>query len=286
MKSKQNSRILLYIIGILTSILFISPFYILIVNAFKTKKELFGSTLTLPKEWMLDNFKVALNKLSFLWIGKSFSLEGFFGSALFNSMFITITSTILIIIFSSMAAWILVRTKSKVSNLVFYLFIAAMLVPFQAVMLPLVAFMGRLGLQNRLGIVFMYLGFGSSFSIFLYHGFIKGIPVSLEEAARIDGCGPWKVFWKIIFPTLKPIHVTVSILNIIWIWNDFLLPQLMINKKGTQTIPLKMYLFFGGYSKQWHLAMAGLLLAVIPVIIFYFFAQKHIIEGVTAGSEK
>lgn len=286
MKSKQNSRILLYIIGVLTSILFISPFYILIVNAFKTKKELFGSTLTLPKEWMLDNFKVALNKLSFLWIGKSFSLEGFFGSALFNSMFITITSTILIIIFSSMAAWILVRTKSKVSNFVFYLFIAAMLVPFQAVMLPLVAFMGRLGLQNRLGIVFMYLGFGSSFSIFLYHGFIKGIPVSLEEAARIDGCGPWKVFWKIIFPTLKPIHVTVSILNIIWIWNDFLLPQLMINKKGTQTIPLKMYLFFGGYSKQWHLAMAGLLLAVIPVIIFYFFAQKHIIEGVTAGSEK
>jgi raffinose/stachyose/melibiose transport system permease protein len=132
----------------------------------------------------------------------------------------------------------------------------------------------------------MYIGFGSSFSIFLYHGFIKGIPVSLEEAARIDGCGPWKVFWKIIFPTLKPIHVTVSILNIIWIWNDFLLPQLMINQKGTQTIPLKMYLFFGGYSKQWHLAMAGLLLAIIPIIIFYFFAQKHIIEGVTAGSEK
>ena len=286
MKNKQNSKILLYIVGIITSILFISPFYILIVNAFKTKRELFGSTLTLPKNWMLDNFSVALNKLSFLWIGKSFTIEGFFGSALFNSMFITITSTVLIIIFSSMAAWILVRTKSKMSNIVFYMFIAAMLVPFQAVMLPLVAFMGRLGLQNRLGIIFMYLGFGSSFSIFLYHGFIKGIPISLEEAARIDGCGPWKVFWKIIFPTLKPIHVTVSILNIIWIWNDFLLPQLMINKKGTQTIPLKMYLFFGGYSKQWHLAMAGLLLAVIPVIIFYFFAQKHIIEGVTAGSEK
>lgn len=286
MKSKQNSRILLYIIGIITSLLFLSPFYILVVNSFKTKRELFGSTLTLPKEWMLDNFKVALNKLSFLWIGKDTSLEGFFGSALFNSMFITITSTILIIVFSSMAAWILVRTKSKMSNVIFYMFIAAMLVPFQAVMLPLVAFMGRLGLQNRLGIIFMYLGFGSSLSIFLYHGFIKSIPVSLEEAARIDGCGPWKVFWKIIFPTLKPIHVTVSILNIIWVWNDFLLPQLMINRKGTQTIPLKMYLFFGGYSKQWHLAMAGLLIAVIPIIIFYFFAQKHIIEGVTAGSEK
>jgi raffinose/stachyose/melibiose transport system permease protein len=286
MKNKQNSRIFLYIVGTLSSLLFLSPFYILIVNSFKTKRELFGSTLTLPENWILDNFKIAMEKLSFLWIGRNFSVEGIFGSALFNSLFITISSTILIIIFSSMAAWILVRTKSKVSNLVFYMFIAAMLVPFQAVMLPLVAFMGKLGLQNRLGIIFMYLGFGSSFSIFLYHGFIKGIPVSLEEAARIDGCGPWKVFWKIIFPTLKPIHVTVSILNIIWIWNDFLLPQLMINKKGTQTIPLKMYLFFGGYSKQWHLAMAGLLLAIIPIIIFYFFAQKHIIEGVTAGSEK
>jgi len=286
MKNRQNSKIILYIIGTLSSLLFLSPFYILIVNSFKTKRELFGSTLTLPENWILDNFKIAMDKLSFLWIGRSFSIEGIFGSALFNSLFITISSTILIIIFSSMAAWILVRTKSKMSNFVFYMFIAAMLVPFQAVMLPLVAFMGKLGLQNRLGIIFMYLGFGSSFSIFLYHGFIKGIPVSLEEAARIDGCGPWKVFWKIIFPTLKPIHVTVSILNIIWIWNDFLLPQLMINKKGTQTIPLKMYLFFGGYSKQWHLAMAGLLLAIIPIIIFYFFAQKHIIEGVTAGSEK
>ncbi|RUA07587.1 MAG: carbohydrate ABC transporter permease [Fusobacteria bacterium] len=286
MKNKKNSKFFLYIIGIITSIIFVSPFYILTVNAFKTKRELFGSTLTLPKNWILDNFSVAMNKLSFLWIGRSFSIEGFFGSALFNSLFITISSTILIIIFTSMAAWILVRTKSKMSNIVFYMFIAAMLVPFQAVMLPLVAFMGRLGLQNRLGIIFMYLGFGSSLSIFLYHGFIKGIPVSLEEAARIDGCGPWQVFWKIIFPALKPIHITVSILNIIWIWNDFLLPQLMINKKGTQTIPLKMYLFFGGYSKQWHLAMAGLLLAIIPIIIFYFFAQKHIIEGVTAGSEK
>ncbi|MCK5779886.1 MAG: carbohydrate ABC transporter permease [Psychrilyobacter sp.] len=285
--TKSNiSKISLYIIGIVTSIIFVSPFYILVVNAFKTKKEIFGSTLTLPKGLILDNFKVAMDKLSFLWIGRSFSLEGMFGSSLFNSLFITIASTTLIIIFSSMAAWILVRTKSKMSNIIFFMFIAAMLVPFQAIMLPLVAFMGRLGLQNRLGIIFMYIGLGSSLSIFLYHGFIKGIPISLEEAAKIDGCSPWQIFWKIIFPTLKPIHVTVAILNTIWIWNDFLLPQLMINRKGSQTIPLKMFLFFGGYSKQWQLAMAGLLLAILPVIIFYFFAQKHIIEGVTAGSEK
>jgi raffinose/stachyose/melibiose transport system permease protein len=286
MKNKKIQKFLLYVVGIVTSLLFISPFYILIVNSFKTKRELFASTLSLPTEFDFSNFEKAMDKLSFLWIGRGFSLEGLLGSSLFNSILITTVSTICIVIFSSMAAWILVRTKSKMSNFIFFMFIAAMLVPFQAVMLPLVAFMGKLGFQNRLGIIFMYLGFGSSLSIFLYHGFIKGIPVSLEEAARIDGCSPWKVFWKIIFPTLKPIHVTVSILNIIWIWNDFLLPQLMINKKGLQTIPLKMYLFFGGYSKQWNLAMAGLLLAIIPVIIFYFIAQKHIIEGVTAGSEK
>jgi raffinose/stachyose/melibiose transport system permease protein len=141
-------------------------------------------------------------------------------------------------------------------------------------------------MQNRIGLIFMYLGFGSSLSIFLYHGFIKGLPISVEEAAIVDGCSPWQVFWKIVFPTLKPIHITVGALNVIAIWNDFLLPQLMINQKGMQTIPLKMFFFFGGYSKQWHLAMAGLLIAIIPVVIFYFMAQKHIIEGITAGANK
>ncbi len=209
-----------------------------------------------------------------------------FKSSLFNSLLITILSVAVIIIFTSMAAWMLVRTKTKLSMVIFFTFIAAMLVPFQAVMLPLVAMAGKFGLQNRGGLVFMYLGFGASLSIFLYHGFIKGIPVSMEEAACIDGCNPWQTFWTMIFPALKPIHVTVAILNVIAIWNDFLLPQLMINSEGLQTIPLKMFFFFGGYSKQWHLAMAGLLLAIIPVIIFYFIAQKHIIEGITAGSNK
>jgi len=282
MKRKQNGRIALYVVGILTSLAFLSPFYILFANAFKNKRELFESTLKLPAVWTMKNFQTAMDKLSFI----ADRRHGFLGSSLFNSMFITVGTVVIITVLASMAAWMLVRTKSKISGLIFFGFIAAMLVPFQAVMLPLVALMGRLGLQNRIGIIFMYIGFGSSISIFLYHGFIKSIPKSLEEAALIDGCTPWQVFWKIIFPTLKPIHVTVAILNVIWVWNDFLLPQLMINKRGLQTIPLKMFLFFGGYSKQWHLAMAGLLLAILPVIIFYFFAQKHIIEGVTAGSNK
>ena len=282
MERKKSLRIILYIIGIFTSLLYVSPFYILIVNAFKTKKDLFVSTLKLPAHWTVKNFQVAADKLSLLWDNTS----SFWGSSLFNSLFITIGSVTIIVISTSMAAWMIVRPKSKVSTIIFFMFIAAMLVPFQAVMLPLVALSGKLGLQNKFGLIFMYLGFGSSLSVFLYHGFIKGLPISIEEAAIVDGCSPWQVFWKIVFPTLKPIHITVAALNVIAVWNDFLLPQLMINQKGMQTIPLKMFFFFGGYSKQWHLAMAGLLLAIIPVIIFYFCAQKHIIEGITAGANK
>lgn len=286
MKRDRISKNILYVLGTLISLLYVSPFYILCVNAFKTKRDIFESTLNLPSTWIFDNFKVAIDKLSLLWVGDTFSVINVFGSSLFNSLVITTGSVAIIVVFSSMAAWMLVRTKSKVSTVIFFMFIAAMLVPFQAVMLPLVAMSGKLGLQNKVGLIFMYLGFGSSLSIFLYHGFIKGLPVSVEEAAIVDGCSPWQVYWKIVFPMLKPIHITVGALNVIAIWNDYLLPSLMVNKTGMQTIPLKMFLFFGGYTKQWNLAMAGLLLAIIPVIIFYFIAQKHIIEGITAGANK
>ncbi len=168
----------------------------------------------------------------------------------------------------------------------YFLFVAAMLIPFQSVMIPLVATMGKIGFLNRGGLIFMYLGFGSSLSIFLYHGALKSIPVSLDEAATIEGCNKFQVFFYIIFSILKPMTVTVAILNTIWIWNDYLLPSLIINKPGIETLPLKMFFFFGEYTKQWHLALAGLTLAIIPVIIFYFMAQKQIIKGITQGSVK
>ncbi len=132
----------------------------------------------------------------------------------------------------------------------------------------------------------MYLGFGSSLAIIMYHGFIKGIPVALEEAALIDGCNKFQTYWYIVLPLLKPITVTVSILNVMWIWNDFLLPQLVINRPEWHTIPLKMFFFFGQFSKKWHLALAGLTISMIPIIIFYFFAQKHIVKGIAQGSIK
>jgi raffinose/stachyose/melibiose transport system permease protein len=197
-----------------------------------------------------------------------------------------VTSVLIIVFFSALAAYALQRYKTKLSTILFFMFAAAMLVPFQSVMIPLVALMGKIGFLNRGGLIFMYLGFGGSMSIFLFHGALGSIPLSLDEAATIDGCNRWQVFWKIILPCLKPMSVTVAILNAMWIWNDYLLPSLVINQPGIQTIPLKMFYFFGEYTKQWHLAMAGLTLAIIPVIIFYFIAQKQIIRGLTQGSVK
>lgn len=271
--STKKKKILLSILGIILGLIWISPFYLMIVNSLKTKKEIFKSPLSLPSSFNTENYKMASEQLTFM---KTF----------FNSIVITVCSVVIIILFSSMAAYALSRVKGKLSTFIFFVFAAAMLIPFQAVMIPLISLFGKMNMLNRPGIVFLYLGFGSSLSIFLYHGTMNSIPKALDEAAIIDGCNRFQVFYYIIFPMLKPITVTVAILNTIWIWNDFLLPSLVINKPGMETIPLKMFFFFGEYTKQWHLALAGLSLAILPVIIFYFIAQKQIIRGITAGSVK
>ncbi len=261
------------VLGIVLGLICLSPFYIIIVNSFKTKGELFESTLALPKGMNVDNYTNAWEKLDFI-------------KVLGNSLLITIISVLFIILFASMAAWMLQRTNSKVCNIILLIMVASMLVTFQSIMLPLVNIMGKLKLLNIPGIIFMYIGFGSASAIFLYHGFVKSIPKELDEAALIDGCTKWQTFRYIIFPLLKPISITVAILNTVWIWNDFLLPSLVINTPGTRTIPLSMFFFFGQYTKQWDLALAGLVLTIIPVLVFYFFAQKHIIKSVTSGSIK
>lgn len=262
----------LEILAIILGLIWLSPFYLMIVNAFKTKLEIFDNTLKLPSNVTFQNFKDAFEQLSFL-------------RTFFNSVLVSVIAVTLIIIFSSMAAYALNRNKSKVSGIIFFLFVAAMLIPFQSVMIPLVKIFGDLQSLNISGLIFMYLGFGASLSIFLYHGALQSIPKSLDEAAMIDGASKWQIFWYIIFPMLKPISVTVGILNIIWIWNDYLLPSLVLGA-GQETIPLKLFFFFGQYTKQWHLALAGLTLSIIPVVIGYFFAQKHIIKGVSDGAVK
>lgn len=259
-------------------ILYMAPFYLMLINSFKTRREIFVNTTGLPDVWNYKNYIDAANKMDLV-------------SSFANSMIITIGSVILILLFSSMAAWLLVRDQTKKSKILFYVFTAGMIVPFQSVMIPLVKWMSNFQfgpfkmMGTHYGLIFMYIGFGVSMSIFLYHGFIKGIPQEVEEAATIDGCSKWQTYTKVVLPLLKPTTVTVAVLNSIWIWNDFLLPFLTLDK-SLRTIPLAMNNFFGAFSKQWELAMAALVMAIIPIIIFYFFVQKHIIAGIVQGSIK
>ena len=271
----RMKRIGLFLLGSLLALLFLSPIWILLINSFKSLKNIYLDVLGLPNRdtFLWKNYPEAFEKLDF-------------ATSFFNSAAITISATVLILIFCAMAAWALVRYKWKISNIIFLSFAAAMLIPFQCVMLPLVSLMDAMNMMNRPGIVVMYLGFGASLSIIMLHGFIKNVPLELEEAATIDGCNMFQTFFRIVLPLLKTILITVAILNVMWIWNDFLLPQLMINKTGWQTLPLKTFLFFGQFSKRWDLATAGLLLCMIPIVIFYLLCQKYIVKVVTEGAIK
>jgi raffinose/stachyose/melibiose transport system permease protein len=262
------------IVAIVIGLLFLVPFYYVISNSLKPFAEILTNTSALPKVFQFENYVRAFEMLDFFNVFK-------------NSLIITIASNVVLVIFCSMAAYMLVRTKKKISNIIFMSFVAAMIIPFQSIMIPLIKTAGNFGLLNSMwGLVVMYLGFGSGMTIFLYHGFIKGIPVELEEAAIIDGCSRFGVFWRIVFPLLKPITVTVVILNSLWIWNDFLLPSLVLQDPELRTIPLATFFFFGQYTKQWDLALAALVLGIIPLLIFFFSMQKHIIKGITSGSIK
>ncbi|MFS0635112.1 carbohydrate ABC transporter permease [Mesobacillus foraminis] len=275
MENKYTGRtFIVEIIAILIGLVFLVPFYYVISNSLKTFADILTNTSALPSVLQWQNYVQAFERLDYL---RVFT----------NSLIITVGSNVVLIIFCSMAAYMLVRTKKKISNIIFMTFVAAMVIPFQSIMIPLIKTAGNLGLLNSMwGLIIMYLGFGSGMTIFLYHGFIKGIPVELEEAAIIDGCSPFGVFWRIVFPLLKPITVTVMILNSLWIWNDYLLPSLVLQDPALRTIPLATFFFFGQYTKQWDLALAGLVLSIIPLVIFFFSMQKHIIKGITSGSIK
>lgn len=274
-KRKFLNRICFTIISIILGCIFLFPIYILILNSFKNTKGIFTDVLGFPNDttFTLQNYPNAFESLEYL---RSF----------LNSFLITVIASLLILLISAMAAWVLVRYKTKTSRVIFLLFAAAMLIPFQCVMLPLVGFASRINLMNPPGLIFMYMGFGTSMSIVMFHGFIKNIPEELEEAATIDGCGGFRLFFTIVAPLMRTILITVEVLNVMWIWNDYLLPSLIINKPGWQTLPLKTYLFFGQFAKRWDLASAGLIMCIIPIIIFYLLCQKYIVRGITDGAIK
>lgn len=270
MNKKRNSWI--GVLGVLIGLLWLFPFYMILTNSFKTPKGIFASVLSLPNPFTNVNYGDSFKALNFI-------------SSLTNSLIITVCSVLLIILCSSMAAYALQRNKSKLSSSLLLLFISAMLIPFQSVMIPLTANFGNVHLLNMYGLMFMYLGFNCSLSIFLYQGTLSSIPIAMDEAAEMEGASWWQIYYKIILPMLSPMTVTVAILNIIAIWNDYLLPSLVL-PQVQYTIPLQMFNFFGEYTKQWHLALAGITLSIIPVIVFYLFAQKWIIKGVTDGAVK
>jgi len=284
-KTRNPGLVVLEILAIVLFLLFLFPFFIVVVNSAKSPFEITQSPLTLPAEW-----KKILENAGSIWTSVNIQYSSSFAS----SLIITVASLVLLNVFSSQAAWALVRTKTKLSMGIFITFVAAMVIPFQIVMFPLLTWFREITqltgvrlLRSYAGIILAYIGFGMSQSIFLFHGFIKSIPLELEEAATIDGCRPWQTFYEIIFPILRPIHATVLVLNGIWIWNDFLLPLLILGKGNrVMTIPLAVSNFAGAYVKQWDLILTAILMAMIPIVIFFLVAQKSIIKGMVAGSIK
>ncbi len=284
--SKKTSKTIIFIAMLALLILWVTPIFLVIINSLKDYQEVVNSKASLPTAPIsqgITNFQaiMANDNLSF-------------ASSFMNSIIITSLSLISLTIVGAMAAWVLVRTKTKSSAIIFMVFVASMVIPFQAVMLPLVSWFadvtrmtGIALTRSYLGIILAYTGFGSAMTIFMYHGFIKSIPYELEEAARIDGCNQYQIFLRIILPILKPITITLLILNGIWVWNDFLLPLVLLGQgNDIQTLPLGISFFIGSFVKQWELIMMCLILSIIPVIILFIIGQKHIIRGMVGGAVK
>ncbi|MEK4276388.1 carbohydrate ABC transporter permease [Paenibacillus sp. FSL R7-0026] len=263
-----------FIALIIVMILFVFPFVLLIVNSFKANQVITSDPLGLPSSFQFDNYVNAFDKMGYV-------------SAFSNSLLITIAGVLLIALFAAMTAHYFVRHKSKLNQYLFFLMVAAMIIPFQAIMIPLVKIYGSLSLlDNKWSLIYMYIGFGSPLAVFIYHGFIKSIPLELEEAALMDGCGRVQTFFRIVLPVLLPTTVTISVLNVLWIWNDFLLPSLVLTSSEQRTLPLSTFYFYGTYTVDYGPLMAGLVLTLLPVLIVYLFAQKYIIQGVMQGAIK
>lgn len=272
-KNRSTAKKITFGVGSILSVAYFFPFVLVFLNAFKPNGEILANPLAWPKQVSWDNFEQAMSKMNFF-------------RSLTNSVIITVISVSALIVFSSMLAYYLARTKSKFTKTTFLILVASMIVPFQALMIPFMSIFAQfVSFNNRGALIFFYIGFGVSLSAFLYHGFISKIPKDLDEAAAMDGANDFTIFWKIMFPMLRPVTATVAIINSLWIWNDFLLPRLVLTQE-TQTLPLSTYLFYGQYSTEYGQAMAGLLLAVLPVIVFYLILQKQFISGISTGAVK
>ena len=288
MKTTKKSRaVILTIIGIILAVYILFPFYLVVMNSFKKQTAIVAN----PVSAAGASFSQLITNLNAVVNNSNFQFWYAFGT----SAIVTIVSLILLALFGAMAAWVISRNnKKKWATAVYMVFVASMIIPFQVVMLPLIStfrdvgkFIGISMLQSIPGIVFAYCGFGGAMTVFILTGFIKGIPYDLEEAASIDGCSPEGTFFRVILPLLKPVITTVTILNGMWIWNDYLLPSLMLGQNGkVKTLPVAVQAFVGSYVKQWDLILTSSLLAILPMIILFLFAQKQIMEGMVEGAVK
>lgn len=276
---KHVTNILTMVVLVLVFLAFMFPFIMVLINSLKVKRDIIKdpfSWLFTVKGLSFDNFVSAFVQMDFL-------------NAFKNSLLVTGGATILVTILAAMAAYYIVRHRNKISTLTFSLMVASMIIPFQAIMIPLVSIYGGwLNILNhRITLIFLHTGFAMSMSVFMFHGFIKGsIPIALEEAACLDGCSSTQTFFKVVFPLLKPIISTLVILNALAFWNDYLLPSLVLSDKKLLTLPLSTYSFYGTYSADYGTIMAGLLLCVIPILVLYVILQKQIIKGVISGAVK
>ncbi|HUX21264.1 MAG TPA: carbohydrate ABC transporter permease [Spirochaetia bacterium] len=285
MNRKHVALIVVEVLVFLFFLLYLFPFLLIVLNSAKSAFDVSAFPLALPKNWLM-----IFTNMASIWTNPNLS----YPSSFVSSIIITVFSVVVLNLLCSQAAWVLVRTKTRFSQLIFLLFVGAMVIPFQIIMFPLLSWFRELTnltgiglLRTRFGMIFAYTGFGLSLTVFLFHGFIKGVPYELEEAATIDGSGKFGVFYRIVFPLLSPIHATVVVLNGMWIWNDYLLPLLVLGKGNrVQTIPLAVANFAGAYVKQWDLMLTAIVMAIIPIIVLFLAAQRYIIKGIVAGSIK
>lgn len=278
MQKKKTTNTIIFIILTVLAIAFLYPLFFILNNSFKGKFFISSDPFGLPNGETfvgITNYVNGLQKTGLI-------------SAIGYSFFITIVSILMLILFCSMTAYYITRVKTKITSLLYYMFTFSMIVPFQMVMFTMTSLADKFKLRNPLGMCLLYLGFGAGLTVFMFAGFVKSIPLEIEEAAMIDGCNPLQNYFGVVFPILKPTAITVAILNAMWIWNDFLLPYLVIGVSTKyKTIPVVVQMLVGSNgNKDMGALMAMLVLAIIPIIIFYLFCQKYIIEGVVAGAVK
>ena len=273
MNKKVRSGILyVFFTGLL--ILFLVPFFLVPINSFKTNKEIILSPMAFPSSVNLSGYVKAFFSMNFLVTFR-------------NSLIITVLSVFFIILFAVMCAYLFARNNWKINNILLMVMVASMIIPFQTIMIPIVRNFSAMNAVNNIGmVVVFYIGAHISMAVFMFQGFIKSIPSELDEAATIDGCGDFGILFRIIFPLLKPIVSTVCVLDVLAIWNDFLLPYILLQRNNLKTLPLMTYSFFGQYSVDYSLICSGLIISILPVIIIYAFLQKQIIEGVVSGAIK